>query len=76
MRTVEMEKLYPLPWKHHCDECGYSAVLCANGSVDAGSLLMRQPQNSATANRQAHALIVKLVNNHAQGKTKHHGRHR
>ena len=61
MRTPEMDKVYPLPWKHVTHDGTKSSILAANGMLVAGSQVMpvRLP---ASAEFEAHALIVRMVN--------------
>ena len=70
MRIAELEKAYPFPWRHEARVKGMSAVVAANGNVVTGSLISQQ-FHAPTATRQAHALMVKLVNEaHPVGKAK------
>jgi hypothetical protein len=61
-----MKKEYPLPWGHVTDNRKMSAVLDADGHVVCGSLISQREKPKA--DREAHALIVKAVNKHAEGR--------
>jgi hypothetical protein len=61
LRTTEMDRVYPLPWRQHTDGRNFTAVLAANGREVCGSLIC-EARTPASAERQAHALIVQSVN--------------